>query len=222
MITTYKTYNGEEYSLLGCVTNGKDKSLQQFDIEWHEKASKMAKEKNCNVFWNIKKIDSNSYGDCQYFLLPISEEDAEILPYIFNGYWIGVAYAPNRKLLSHEQIDALRKPYMDCVSGYDYEEQCAEELRSMGYKNVEVTKSSGDQGIDVIAWKDGLKYGIQCKHYQGSVPNKAVQEAFSGAKFYDCDVAVVMTNSTFTDSAKELADKIGVKLWSSNVKYREV
>ena len=118
----------------------------------------------------------------------------------------------------------IRKPYLeaDYMNGYDYEEECADELRRMGFTEVEVTKSSGDQGIDVIAWKNGLKYGIQCKHYQGSVPNKAVQEAHAGAAYYDCDVAVVMTNSTFTESAKELAHKIGVKLWSSNEKYREV
>ena len=30
---------------------------------------------------------------------------------------------------------------------------------------------------------------------------------------HDCDVAMVMTNSTFTRQARELADKLGVELW---------
>ena len=103
-----------------------------------------------------------------------------------------------------------------------YEEECANDLRQKGFQNVEVTRKSADQGIDVIAYKDGLKYGIQCKYYNNPVPNKAVQEAYAGAAFYGCDVAVVMTNSTFSDSATELAHRIGVKLWSSNEKYKEV
>ena len=35
--------------------------------------------------------------------------------------------------------------------------------------------------------------------------NKAVQEAYAGARYYDCDVALVITNSTLTGPAKELA-----------------
>lgn len=40
-----------------------------------------------------------------------------------------------------------------------------------------------------------------------------MQEAYAGAEFYGCDVPVVVTNSWFTPSAKELADEIGVELW---------
>ena len=57
---------------------------------------------------------------------------------------------------------------------------------------------------------------MQCKYYTYPVGNKAVQEAYSGAKFYDCDRSAVLTNSTFTKSARELAGKIGVDLWEHN------
>ena len=79
-----------------------------------------------------------------------------------------------------------------------------------------MTKKSGDQGIDIIAYKDGLKYGIQCKYYKGSVPNKAVQEAYSGSKYYNCNVAMVMTTGQFTKQAIELARALGVKLFQKN------
>ena len=228
MIKTFTDHNGQTHSLLGCVVDGRRKDLFDFDKEWISKANAMAQEKKCHVFWNLKKIDPDNYGDCQYFLVPIDSYDAERIPYLFNGhstdYWIGIAYCHEAPQLSYEEMMEIRKPYLesDGMNGYEYEEQCADELRRQGFYDVEVTSKSGDQGIDVIAWKDGLKYGIQCKHYQNSVPNKAVQEAHTGAAYYDCDVAVVMTNSVFTESAKELAHKIGVKLWSSNEKYREV
>jgi len=102
------------------------------------------------------------------------------------------------------------------MNGYQYEHQCAKSLRKKGFYNVKVTKGSGDQGIDIIAYKRGKKYGIQCKYYTYPVGNKAVQEAFAGAKFYDCKKSVVLTNNTFTKSAKELAEKIGVDLWEKN------
>lgn len=100
------------------------------------------------------------------------------------------------------------------MDGHKYEYACAEKLKKSGFSRVKVTKGSGDQGIDIIAYKNGKKYGIQCKYYSSPVGNKAVQEAFSGAKFNDCDIAAVMTNNTFTKSAHELANKLDVKLWA--------
>lgn len=101
----------------------------------------------------------------------------------------------------------------DYMEGHDFEQYCSEILLKNNFTNVEVTKGSGDQGIDILAYKDGVKYGIQCKCYSSDVGNKAVQEAFSGAKFYECHVPVVITNSFFTKSAIELAEKTHVILW---------
>lgn len=102
------------------------------------------------------------------------------------------------------------------MDGHQYEYQCAKILKNKGFSKVQVTKGSGDQGIDVIAYSGGKKYGIQCKYYTSPVGNHAVQEAFAGAKYYNCDVAVVMTNNTFTPAARELAKKTGVLLWGNS------
>ena len=102
------------------------------------------------------------------------------------------------------------------MDGYQYEHQCAKALKKKGFSNVTVTKKSGDQGIDILAYKGRKKYGIQCKYYSHPVGNKAVQEAFAGAKYYDCDVSVVLTNNNFTKSAIDLAEKINVVLWEKN------
>lgn len=101
----------------------------------------------------------------------------------------------------------------DNMDGHEFESFCATLLKRNGFKNVSVTKGSGDQGIDVLATKDGIKYGIQCKCYSSEVGNKAVQEAFSGKTFYNRHVGVVLTNNYFTPSAKELAEKNGIILW---------
>ena len=87
---------------------------------------------------------------------------------------------------------------------YQFEYQCAEILKRNGFSRVQVTQSSGDQGVDIIAHKHRKKYGIQCKYYSYPVGNKAVQEAYAGANFYDCDKAVVMTNLTLPDPQRNL------------------
>lgn len=98
------------------------------------------------------------------------------------------------------------------MDGYQYEQRCAKYLEEKGFSDIKVTPGSGDQGVDIIASKDGKKYGIQCKYYTGSVGNKAVQEAYAGAAFYSCNIAMVITNSTFSSSAIELANSLGVIL----------
>ena len=99
------------------------------------------------------------------------------------------------------------------MNGHKFEYKCAKMLRRKGFHHVEVTKKSGDQGVDILAYKGFSKYAIQCKYYSYPVGNKAVQEAYAGANFYDCDKAMVMTNLTFTRSATELAQKLEVELW---------
>jgi hypothetical protein len=99
------------------------------------------------------------------------------------------------------------------VSGTDYEKWCAGYLSRHGFRQIEMTKASGDQGIDIIATRQRIKYGIQCKFYDSPVGNSSVQEAYAGAAFYGCDRAAVMTNSTFTRGAVQLAEETEVDLW---------
>jgi hypothetical protein len=75
-----------------------------------------------------------------------------------------------------------------------------------GYK-VERTKVTGDQGVDLIASHKRIRLAVQAKGYSGSVGNKAVQEVVAGRIYYNCTHSAVITNSNFTKSAKELAQK---------------
>lgn len=101
------------------------------------------------------------------------------------------------------------------MTGREFEEHCAGYLRRRGFKKIELTKGSGDQGVDILAKRRGKTYAIQCKFYQKPVGNKAVQEAYAGMQYYDCDKGMVMTNSTFTKGAIELAGRTGVALWEA-------
>ena len=102
---------------------------------------------------------------------------------------------------------------IDLMEGHDFEYFCADLLRKKGFQEVEVTKGSGDYGIDILAQKDGVTYGIQCKCYATPVGVKAVQEAYAGRDYYECMVGVVLTNQYFTTPAVEVAKKLKIMLW---------
>jgi hypothetical protein len=106
---------------------------------------------------------------------------------------------------------------IDGMDGHEFEHFCAELLRKNGFSDVKVTPGSGDQGVDILAEKGGVKYAIQCKNYASPLSNTPVQEVSAGKMFYNCHVGVVMTNSTFTPGAKTLAQATGVLLWDRSV-----
>lgn len=102
---------------------------------------------------------------------------------------------------------------IDAMEGHEFERFIANLLRKLGYQKVEVTPGSGDQGVDVLAEKDGVRYAIQCKCYSSDLGNTPVQEVNTGKMIYHCHVGVVVTNRYFTQSAREAAKATGVLLW---------
>lgn len=87
---------------------------------------------------------------------------------------------------------------------YEFENYCAQILNDNGW-NAHATPKSLDQGVDVIAEKDGKKVAIQCKLYSRPVGNKAVQEVSAGKNYYDAEYSAVVTNNSYTVSARQLA-----------------
>lgn len=124
-----------------------------------------------------------------------------------------VAYRHGEKYSVTTHIKNEQIPF-DNMDGHAFERYCADVLIENGFQKVQVTQGSGDQGIDIIACKDDIKYGIQCKCHASDIGNRAVQEVFAGKTFYQCHVGVVLTNRYFTKSAIELASRNGVILWN--------
>ena len=102
----------------------------------------------------------------------------------------------------------------DEMEGHVFEQFCAKVLASNGFDKITVTQGSGDQGIDIIAYKDEVRYGIQCKCYSSDIGNRAVQEVLAGKNYYKCHIGVVLTNRYFTRHAIELAQETGIILWN--------
>lgn len=102
---------------------------------------------------------------------------------------------------------------MTYSNGHEYERYVAYRLEEK-FKDVEITPKSGDYGADILCYDEdhGVRLAIQCKYYNKPVGYKAIEEAVSGMHYYGCDVAVVITNSTFTKQARQAAERMGVLL----------
>ena len=100
------------------------------------------------------------------------------------------------------------------MDGITFEYFCADLLLIEGFSNIEVTKASADNGVDIVATKNNKKYIFQCKCVTHTCSNKAVQEIVSANTIYHADVMCVICNTTFSTQAKILANTNNVKLYS--------
>lgn len=107
-----------------------------------------------------------------------------------------------------------QKPlFIDEMDGLEFEKFCAQLLEKKGFLDVNITRASGDFGVDILAEKEGVTYAIQCKRYADPVGVKAIQEVYAGREYYDRMVGAVLTNQYFTAPAVEAAKKLKILLW---------
>ena len=93
---------------------------------------------------------------------------------------------------------------IDYMSGSEFEIFLNDLLIANGFKS-KIVGGSGDNGIDLVAEKDGARYSIQAKRYKGKVNRRAITDAVAGQHAYGCQKAMVITNSYFTLGAKDFA-----------------
>ncbi len=110
---------------------------------------------------------------------------------------------------------------VDMMSGVEFENFVANIFRRLGY-SVRTTAITGDFGADLILSAKGDKICVQCKRYAKAVNLKAVQEITSAKTYYDCNKAMVVTNSHYTQSAYELARSNGVTLLDREWLYNQI
>lgn len=115
-------------------------------------------------------------------------------------------------LAFQSRINRLRSTDWRVLQAIPFENFLAEIFLEWGYE-VEKTQASWDQGVDLIISKGGIRIAIQAKGYLDStVGNDAVQQAHTGMTIYRCQRCAVITNSTFTPSARQAAAAVGCVL----------
>jgi hypothetical protein len=99
----------------------------------------------------------------------------------------------------------------ETLTPWEYERLCARLLADAGW-NAETTSGSGDQGVDVLATRGGIRLVLQCKLYSKPVGNKAVQEAVAARGHERAQASAVVSNASYTRAAEDLALTNGVAL----------
>ncbi len=115
-----------------------------------------------------------------------------------------VWYNLRQARLRRDRAQAVTGELIDHMPGVDFERFVGEILRWQGYK-ITFTPQSGDFGVDIVAVKGADRYAVQIKRYKKRLDGAAIREAIAGKAVYGCNKAMVVTNSSFTAAAQELA-----------------
>lgn len=110
---------------------------------------------------------------------------------------------------------------VDRMSGEQFEEYLKYNFEQFGYK-VSLTPKTGDYGADLICKKNGQILIIQAKRYKDKVRNSAIQEIVAAKAYYKADKCMVVTNSYFSEPAKELAKANDVELWDRDSLFKHI
>lgn len=101
---------------------------------------------------------------------------------------------------------------IDTMDGKIFEHLLLEHFRRLGYKG-KLTVEMADYGADLLLQKNSIKYVVQAKRWKSNVGIKAVQEVIGAIRYYGADKGMVITNSSFTKNARNLARTNKVELW---------
>lgn len=105
----------------------------------------------------------------------------------------------------------------------EFESFTADLLTEQGYKTI-LTPAQKDEGKDIVAQKDGIKYFIECKHWKegSSVGREYLQKLVGAAAGCGVKNVIFIATCSFHDNAKvyakeiNKADMINIDLWNIN------
>ena len=120
------------------------------------------------------------------------------------------------EVIEEEEVDAWREHLHSVLLSMDpiaFERLCQRLLRESGFIEVDVTKRSGDGGIDghgIIRINGLISFPVlfQCKRYRDVVSSPTVRD-FRGAMIGRADKGIIITTGSFTRDARAEATRDG-------------
>lgn len=109
-----------------------------------------------------------------------------------------------RATQKRRKVRALQLANVDTMNGFEFERYVARLLKNKGYTGIKLTERY-DLGVDIIAVKGGVTWGIQVKRYSGNVKALAVRQVVTALNSYKCQRAMVVSNSFYSQPAQKLA-----------------
>lgn len=232
LLLSYPAHKRDEARKLAEARLAQDKSDEKRFIE---KINRIVNQNSDEVISSYRQtVKTSSLGVKNY--RGFSKDLREFLELRLDAYDINFLYRTNHTFKSYfdswmaaELIRVIESNYEDTLiaddigasSGGNYEREVANIVRSCGWA-AQVTKGSGDQGVDVIASIGLRRAAIQCKYFAKPVGNAAIQQITSGRVHYRAQIGLVVAPNGFTESARALAKSNGVILCHHSDLKREL
>ncbi len=177
------------------------------DVQW----------KNVEADWNELSGWDWSLVEINGLSLLFNTEKAKQVVLFYGSHNVRVAEAfRDQYNAAYENINSL--------SGVEFEMVCKRLLENMGF-DVETTKTTGDGGIDLIAYNHqpllSGKYIIQCKRYTGSVGEPVIRDLYGVITSERANKGILMTSGTVTKQAQLFAQDKPIEL-IDGVKMQEL
>lgn len=115
-----------------------------------------------------------------------------------------------------EDGEAFELPPLALLTASQFEEVCVKYLEYKDFNNIIVLPKSEDERVTIVAEKEEVKYAIRCIKSDTKVKEDVVRGIESGRKHYRCHVGLVLTNSTFSKSAIDMAEEKLILLWDKD------
>ena len=107
-------------------------------------------------------------------------------------YWAIILTIPKKKQSS--EIHRDDETWWWNLTGWDFEEEVAKVFRKHGYK-AKVTKKTGDNGVDIIMYKNKKKIIVQCKHYRDNATPESVRALWGVKDSFKADEVYLVASS---------------------------
>lgn len=90
------------------------------------------------------------------------------------------------------------------MDGWTFEREIAQLFQSHGF-DAEVTKGSGDGGVDIFLRKGSALQVVQCKQHSAAVPPSVIRDLYGVLMHHKADKAILVSTSGFTSAAIQFA-----------------
>lgn len=107
-------------------------------------------------------------------------------------------YSISQNILKKKQTHWLS------MSGWEFEKEIAKLYEHQGYK-ASITKGSGDGGIDIVLYKDGIKSVVQCKNHHKPIGPASVRDLYGAMAHERVKKGIFISSNGYTRGAKEFS-----------------
>lgn len=99
------------------------------------------------------------------------------------------------------------------IMSTQYTKYVARKLQASGFTDIKIIPESDFSGADITAVsKSGASICVRCEYDEFIVDANVIEETLNAKSALGCRAAMIVTNSTFTEEAKNLAKQHGIML----------